>query len=104
MSERVSVFDLLDGPKVVFVRPETSANVIGINLNDETILELWNERSAILESENRDYADWLDDRGEYDRLLVRRHAELCAAAELSLTYGDYVESVIRPQLTQIPSA
>ena len=104
MSVRVSVFDLLDGPKVVFVRPEPSTEVIGSQWDAETILEFWNERSAILESENRDYADWLDDRGEYDRQLVRRHAELCAAAELSLTYGNYVESVIRPQLTQIPSA
>ncbi len=104
MSVRVSVFDLLDGPKVAIVRPEASREIIGSRLDDETILELWNERSAIFETENREFADWLDERGERNPQLVRRHAELCAAADLSLTYGWYVEPVIRPQLTPIPSA
>ncbi len=85
---------------VPLARPEKA-------VEPDAILELWRERSAIMASENPDShtnvppipddADW-PSRQRYE-LKVRRFWELCASAEMSLTYGDYAGWIIRPHLT-----
>ncbi len=109
---KVSIFTLLDCPTVVVQPTATdSAGPTDPELPAETIIELWRERAAIMESENPDSdtnvepipddADW-PTRQQYE-LKVRRFWEICASAEMSLTYGDYAGWIIRPHLSPVKS-
>lgn len=78
---------------------DPSPECIGTRLDTNAVLELWWERSAIQETENRDLIHWHHTNTKSDNEL-RRACELVAASELSLTRGRYVESIIRPHLTR----
>lgn len=87
---------------VVVPSPEPTAEplpeVIGERLDDDAVIELWEERAAIQESDNVDLIGW---HRSVDRSpeLLRRNCELLAAADMSMQLGTYVELVIRPLLT-----
>lgn len=69
-------------------------------LEPEAIIELWQERSAIQETDNGDLIRWHKDYGR-SATELRRACELCAAADLALLHGDYVLPIIRPHLTKL---
>ncbi len=77
---------------------ELPAEVIGTRLSDDAVIELWEERSAIQESDNLELVGWCISQG-FPPKKTRRYCELCAAADLSLTYGTYVESIIWSLIT-----
>ena len=64
-------------------------------LPDEKIVELWEERSAIQETDNRELIEWWYSL-EHPSMSLRRHCDLIAAADLSLCLGTYIEPIIRP--------
>jgi hypothetical protein len=75
--------------------------VIGTRLPNDVVIELFQERSAIQETENRELIDY-HRSNESPPELLRRHCELCAAAGLSMQFGTYVEEIIRPLITFEP--
>ena len=87
---------------VVVVTPEPTAEslpeVIGNRLDDDAVIEFWEERAAIQKTDNIDLIRWHQSMGSPPELL-RRHCELLAAADMSMQLGTYVEVVIRPLLT-----
>ena len=65
-----------------------------IRMTDEAIVEIWEERSAVQQTDNMDLIRW-----HYDTkptVCLRRICELNAAADLALLLGDYVLTIIRP--------
>ncbi len=101
MKTRSSIFDLLDGPSSIEAPAwEPFPECIGTRLDADAVLELWQERAAIQETDNAELNHWHHDnqRSETER---RRAGELCAAADMSLQFGRYVEAVICPHLTVI---
>ena len=82
------------------VAPTVVSMTAVVDLEPEAIVELWGERSAIQETDNIDLIRWHQDNGRSETEL-RRACELCAAADLALTYGDYVAPIIRPLLTKL---
>lgn len=66
-------------------------------LPPDVVLELWEERSAIQQTDNLDLLLWHRSR-KSPAWLARRHCELNAAADLALQYGDYVLAVIEPHI------
>lgn len=69
-------------------------------LSPEAVVGLWQERSAIQETENTDLIRWHHDNGR-PAVELRRACELCAAADLEMTYGVHVGPIIRPLLTNL---
>lgn len=69
-------------------------------LEPEAIIELWQERSAIQETDNVDLIRWHRDNRRSTTEL-RRACELSAAADLALLHGDDVLPIIRPHLTKL---
>lgn len=65
----------------------------------DKVVELWEERSAIQETDNIELIQWHTDNGS-DPEELRRACELNAAADLSLVHGSYVEEIIRPHLSK----
>lgn len=63
----------------------------------ETVIELWQERSAIQRTDNIELIRWHEDN-ERSEAELRRACELCAAADMSVQYGRYVEPIIRPHI------
>ncbi len=78
---------------------EPSPECIGSRLDADAVLELWQERSVIQETDNGELVRWHHDN-ERSEAELRRACELVAAADLSIQFGRYVEVVIRPHLTR----
>lgn len=98
MKTKTSIFDLLDGPgSIESLACESFPECIGTRLDADAVLDLWQERSAIQETDNTDLIHWHHDN-ERSEAELRRACELCAAADMSLQHGRYVESIIRPNL------
>ena len=68
-------------------------------LAPEAVIELWQERSTIQATDNTDLTQWHESIGSAPEDHLRA-CELNAAAELSLTLGQYVEPIIHPHLTK----
>ena len=68
-----------------------------LQLSSEAVVELWQERSAVQETDNIDLIRWYRGNGKSD-IELRRACEVCAAADMSLQHGHYVESIIRPHI------
>ena len=66
-----------------------------IELEPASVVELWQERSAIQETDNLELLEWWNAQ-ESPPFSLRRYCDLIAAADLSLSLGDYVEPIIRP--------
>lgn len=71
------------------------SEVIGERLGADAVIELWEERSAIQETDNLELVKWWQ---SLDRapMSLRRYCDLCAVADLSIAYGTYVEPIVRP--------
>ena len=84
-------------------RPAAAVPVVNdaeLQLSSEAVVELWQERSAIQWTDNIDLIRWYRDNGKSD-LELRRACKVCAAADLSLTLGRYVEAFVQSHLTTI---
>lgn len=82
-------------PKPIAVLVET---VLPALLTPETVIGLWQERSAIQHTDNIELIRWHDN--ERSEAELRRACELCAAADMSLTYGTYIEPIVRPMIAR----
>jgi len=97
----MNILELLDGPiptiELVAVgppaEPEPPPEVIGRRLSESEILELWEERASIVESDNTELVGWCQSQ-DFTPERTRHYCELCAAADMSMNYGTYVESII----------
>ncbi len=102
MKAKVSIFDLIQSAAVPLLLPELPTihpEVIGTRLSDESVIELWEERSAIVESDNLELISWCLSQ-DFSPQRTRRYCELCAAADVSLRYGEYVDEIIQPLVTK----
>ena len=81
-------------PKPIAVLVEA---VLPALLAPETVIGLWQERSAIQQTDNTELIRWHHDN-ERSEAELRRACELCAAADMSVQYGRYVEPIIRPHI------
>jgi hypothetical protein len=96
---KLSIFEILDD-QIEAVQPAAEATPEVIEqpverLPDEKIVELWEERSAIQETDNRELIEWWYSL-EHPSMSLRRHCDLIAAADLSMCLGTYIEPIIRP--------
>ena len=96
---KLSIFEILDDQiEAVQSAAEATPEVIeqpAEQLPDDKILELWEERSAIQETDNIELLEWWHSQ-TVPPMSLRRYCDLIAAADLSLSLGPYVEPIIRP--------
>lgn len=94
-------FSTLLAPKhvEVIIQPMLPAlpDCIGRRMSESEILELWEERSAIIYEGNVELVSWCQSQ-EFTAEKTWRYVELVAAAELSIRFGTYVEAVIQPRI------
>ena len=73
----------------------------GRRLSKSELIELWEERSAIIYEGNVELVGWCQSQ-EFTPERTHHYCELCAAADMSMNYGTYVEAVIRLKITEQP--
>lgn len=78
--------------------PTEPPEVIGRRMSVSEIIELWQERSCIIHEGNAELVHWCESQG-FSPEKTWRYCELLAVGDLSMSFGTYVEAVIRPRIT-----